>query len=44
MPENGTCVWYIWAGEGFSEDPDFFVPIYVKYIDEWKCKWIFLKI
>jgi hypothetical protein len=34
-PENGTCGWYIWAGEGFSDDPDFFVPIHVKHIDEW---------
>jgi hypothetical protein len=23
LPENGTCGWYIWAGE-MSDDPDFF--------------------
>src|SRR5258708_7426017 len=34
-PENGTCGWYIWADKGFSEDPDFFVPIHVRHIDEW---------
>jgi hypothetical protein len=34
-PESGACGWYIWAGEGFSEDPDFFVPVHVRHIDEW---------
>ncbi|WP_420831226.1 immunity protein Imm33 domain-containing protein [Paenibacillus lignilyticus] len=34
-PENGTCGWYIWAGEGYSDDPDFFVSLHVKHIDEW---------
>lgn len=34
-PGNGTCGWYIWAGEEFSEDPDFFVPIHIKHLDEW---------
>ncbi|KRF31683.1 hypothetical protein ASG93_04925 [Paenibacillus sp. Soil787] len=37
-PENGTCGWYIWAGDGFSEDPDYFVPIHVRHIDEWDPK------
>ncbi|WP_446430524.1 immunity protein Imm33 domain-containing protein [Paenibacillus chitinolyticus] len=34
-PEGDTTGWYIWAGEEFSEDPDFFVPLHVEHIDEW---------
>ena len=30
-----TSGWYIWAGEEFSEDPDFFVPLHVKHLTEW---------
>lgn len=33
--ENGTCGWYIWAGEEFSTDNDFFKPLHVKHINEW---------
>lgn len=34
-PEKGTTGWYIWAGEVFSEDPDFFVPLHVKHLKDW---------
>lgn len=34
LPENGTCGWYIWAGE-MSDDPDFFVPLHVAHLEEW---------
>jgi hypothetical protein len=34
-PEGDTTGWYIWAGEDFSDDPDFFVPLHVKHLDEW---------
>lgn len=33
--EKGTCGWYIWGGEEFCEDPDFFQPIHVKHIDDY---------
>ncbi len=33
--EGDTCGWYIWAGEDFSEDPDFFVPLHVSHVGEW---------
>ena len=29
--ENGTCGWYIWCGEEFSQDSDFFKPLHVKH-------------
>jgi hypothetical protein len=34
-PEGDTTGWYIWAGEEFSEDPDFFVPLHVEHLNEW---------
>jgi hypothetical protein len=34
-PEGDTTGWYIWAGEDFSDDPDFFVPLHVKHLYEW---------
>jgi hypothetical protein len=34
-PEGGTSGWYIWAGEEFSYDPDFFVPLHVHHLDDW---------
>jgi len=33
--ENGTCGWYIWCGEKFSEDVDFFKPLHVSHISEY---------
>jgi hypothetical protein len=26
--------WFIWAGE-YSSDPDFFIPIHLRHLDEW---------
>lgn len=34
-PMGDTTGWYIWAGEEYSEDPDFFVPLHVKHLEEW---------
>lgn len=31
-PGDGTCGWYIWAGE-FSSDPEFFSPLHVAHLD-----------
>jgi len=31
LPANGTCGWYIWAGE-YSEDPNFFLPLHVSHL------------
>ena len=33
--EGDTTGWYIWAGEQFSTDPDFFVPLHVEHLKEW---------
>lgn len=35
LPEGDTSGWYIWAGEEFSEDPDFFVPLHIEHLEEW---------
>ncbi len=32
--ENDTCGWYIWSGEEFSEDPNFFVPVHISHIKD----------
>ena len=34
-PEGDTSGWYVWAGEDFSEDPDFFVLIHIEHLPEW---------
>jgi hypothetical protein len=34
-PQGDTTGWHIWAGEEFSDDPDFFVPLHVKHLAEW---------
>lgn len=34
-PEGDTSGWYIWAGEEFSEDPNFFVPLHIEHLSEW---------
>jgi len=36
MPTGDTTGWYIWAGEEFSEDVDFFVPLHVEHLKEWR--------
>src|SRR5450432_2309768 len=33
-PENGTTGWYIWCGEAFSKNPDFFAPVHTSHIYE----------
>jgi len=35
-PEGDTNGWYIWAGEEFSDDPNFFVPLHVEHLKEWR--------
>ena len=30
--EAGTTGWYIWAGEDFSTDSDFFMPLHVQHL------------
>lgn len=35
-PEEGTTGWYIWAGEEYSSDPDFFLPVHVEHLHEWR--------
>jgi hypothetical protein len=31
-PEHGTTGWFIWSGEEFSEDPDFFKPMHLYHL------------
>lgn len=31
-PEHGTSGWYLWAGEQWSDDPDFFQPLHHQHI------------
>lgn len=33
-PEGDTCGWYIWAGEEFSTDDDFFKSMHVEHLNE----------
>ena len=35
-PEDGTTGWFLWAGDLFPPDPDFFKPLHVKHLDEWR--------
>jgi hypothetical protein len=32
--KDDTTGWYIWAGENFSSDPDFFEPVHVVHVIE----------
>lgn len=34
-PTKGTTGWYIWAGD-FSPDDDFFEPLHVEHIADWR--------
>ncbi len=34
LPEGGTSGWYVWAGETFSSDPDFFERHHVSQVSE----------
>jgi hypothetical protein len=33
--EGDTSGWYIWAGEEFSDDPDFFAPLHIEHLQKW---------
>lgn len=35
MPEKGTSGWYLWAGEEWSDDPDFFAPLHGYHLEAW---------
>lgn len=34
-PGSSMSGWYIWAGEEYSDDPDFFVPLHISHLGEW---------
>ena len=34
-PDSGSTGWFIWGGEDYSEDPDFFEPLCVKHLHNW---------
>lgn len=31
--ENGTCGWYVWAGDDLSDHPEFFQPLHVSHLE-----------
>lgn len=33
--DPGTTGWFIWAGETFSDDPNFFVPLHGGHLKQW---------
>jgi hypothetical protein len=35
-PEADTTGWYIWAGEEWTDDPAFFVPLHVEHLGSWR--------
>lgn len=35
-PSGDTSGWYVWAGEELSDAPDFFVPLHIEHLDEWR--------
>ena len=35
-PQGDTTGWYIWSGDEFNEDPDFFVPLHTEHLKEWR--------
>lgn len=34
-PGPGLSGWFIWAGEEFSTDPEFFLPLHVEHLGQW---------
>lgn len=34
-PTDNASGWFIWAGEDFSDDPAFFVPLHINHVREW---------
>jgi hypothetical protein len=37
-PEEGTSGWFIWAGDELSSDSDFFVPLHLEHVTEWRAE------
>jgi hypothetical protein len=35
-PAGDTTGWYIWAGEELSDDAEFFVPLHVAHLEQWR--------
>jgi len=33
-PEGATSGWYIWCGEEFSQDPNFFAPLHARHLSD----------
>ncbi len=33
-PSADTTGWYIWSGQKYSEEPDFFVPLHAKHLHD----------
>lgn len=33
-PEGQGCGWFLWGGEEFSDDPEFFQPLHVSHLAE----------
>ena len=36
MGDVGITGWFVWAGEQFSEADDFFLPLHVAHLREWR--------
>jgi hypothetical protein len=36
VPEGTTSGWYLWVGEQLSEPADFFVPLHVDHLADWR--------
>lgn len=34
-PDPDTTGWFIWAGNTFSDDPNFFVPLHGEHLEHW---------
>lgn len=35
LPHGDTTGWYLWGGEEYSDDPDFFVPLHIAHLEDW---------
>ena len=38
QPESGTSGWYLWAGDALDPGDDFFKPLHVEHIREWRAE------
>ena len=36
LPKGDTTGGFLWAGEELSSDPDYFVPLHVEHLDDWR--------